>query len=238
MVYGFIRVLVLGLGFGELHPSELLAFGSMRKGFDARGFHDCNAFVEQAVMEMAIGEGTRKSSWQYACEALPNLECLRLFLFSSHVCPLYHCLNFVATLHRTPASSSPLPSVLCRWQSADDGTWIRLLVPLPACLLDHSAPLFFWTREDHIEVKIGLLSLNTYFHALLGLASGEPPVENAAEDDVLRYGKDSIPFSLDRGTLLSLSFLSKRKPFIFVIAFLVSDSGLLPQYWNLPNLFC
>jgi len=58
--------------------------------------------------------------------------------------------------------------------------------------------LFFWTREDHIEVKIGLLSLNTYFHALLGLASGEPPVENAAEDDVLRYGKDSIPFSLDR----------------------------------------
>ncbi len=26
MVYGLIRVLVLGLGFGDLHPSELLAF--------------------------------------------------------------------------------------------------------------------------------------------------------------------------------------------------------------------
>lgn len=142
-----------------------------------------------------MAQGVRE--WRYAYEALRNVRCLRLFLFNHHVSPSHACLDFAATV--APKSASRVASLLCLWHDAD-GSSCRLFVPLPVLLLDHSVPIRFWTREDHIEVKLGLLSLHSSYHGLLGISLDD--ADYVAEAAGCR-ATDAKPFSLDLGNLFS-----------------------------------
>ena len=128
--------------------------------------------------------------WQYVYEALQNVRCLQLLLFHPGE---IDCVNFTAVVRHG--------SLRCEWNSQTLKPH-SLAVPLPACLLDLSVPVRCWTRQDHVEIRLGLLSLDPALHALqLSLE-----VDESLDLDPVRK-PETKPFSVDFGKCLCASLL-------------------------------
>jgi hypothetical protein len=94
------------------------------------------------------------------------------------------CLNFTAVVRHG--------SLRCAWGSPLEAAQ-SLTVPLPACLLDLSLPARCWTRHDHVEVRLGLLSLDPALHML------SMSLEDERSDSDACDREHSKPFSVDFG---------------------------------------
>lgn len=133
---------------------------------------------------MAMASDGGQEGWQYIYEALQNVRCLQLLLFHSALTPERDCSNFTAVVR--------FGSLRCAWNSLT-GTPNSLVVALPACLLDLSLPVRCWTRQDHVEIRLGLLSLDPALHAL------QLSLEDETTDLNAFRRADTKPFSVDFG---------------------------------------
>lgn len=145
------------------------------------------AMASMATTAMASGSDGGREGWRYVFEALQNVRALQLLLFQDTVTPAQDCLDFAAVVRHG--------SLRCTWDSPH-GTAKSLSVPLPACLLDLSLPTRSWTRHDHVEVRLGLLSLDPALHNLQ--MSLEDQSSNF--DACRREDSGGNPFSVDFGT--------------------------------------
>jgi hypothetical protein len=135
-------------------------------------------------MAMAKGSDDGSQGWCYVYEALRNVRTLQLLLFHPARTPLHDCLNFTAVVRHG--------SLRCAWGSPLEAAQ-SLTVPLPACLLDLSLPARCWTRHDHVEVRLGLLSLDPALHML------SMSLEDERSDSDACGREHSKPFSVDFG---------------------------------------
>jgi hypothetical protein len=118
--------------------------------------------------------------WQYVYEALQNVRCLQLLLFQPSE---IGCVDFTAVIRHGSL-------LWCAWNHSRTLTPHSLAVPLPACLLDLSLPVRCWTRQDHVEIRLGLLSLDPALHALqLSLLDLDPVRKPETKPFSVDFGK-------------------------------------------------
>ncbi|KAL3688774.1 hypothetical protein R1sor_015083 [Riccia sorocarpa] len=136
-------------------------------------------------------------SWRFAYEALTHVHSMRLFLFNPTLTFPLRCQSLRAFLQPTsPFSSSPV--VVCRW-SSPEGESHTVYVPMPFCLIDHSAPFVVQCRADFIEVKLKLLPFGGSFLdglTFLGFSHRGIPIMRDGTQQTDAQKRDEAPFSL------------------------------------------
>lgn len=136
--------------------------------------------------------------WRYVYEALQNVGFLRLMVFEDGEEGVRPTLKWCSSrVEASVVHTGGFQAVICSW-SDEEGALQRLRVPLPVCLVDHSVPVRSWTREDHVEVRLGLLSLDPFLHALQRSLNQEFSGVMAQGEEV-RNDKNAQPFSLNSG---------------------------------------
>ncbi|BBN08363.1 ubiquitin-protein ligase E3 D [Marchantia polymorpha subsp. ruderalis] len=136
-------------------------------------------------------------SWRFAYEALTHVHSMRLFLFNPALSFPLRCHSLRAYLQPTsPFSASPV--VVCRWNSPG-GDSHTVYVPMPFCLIDHSAPFVVQCRTDFIEVKLKLLPFGGSFLdglTFLGFSHRGIPIMRDGSRQTEAQKRDEAPFSL------------------------------------------
>ncbi|KAL2630744.1 hypothetical protein R1flu_015430 [Riccia fluitans] len=154
---------------------------------------------------------SEQRSWRFAYEALTHVHSMRLFLFNPALTLPLRCQSLRAYLQPTsPFSSSPV--VVCRWNSPE-GDSHTVFVPMPFCLIDHSAPFVVQCRTDFIEVKLKLLPFGGSFLdglTFLGFSHRGIPTMRDGNRQTDAQQRDEAPFSLasDAELLASKSSVS------------------------------
>lgn len=137
--------------------------------------------------------------WRYVYEALQNVGFLRLMVFEDREDGVRPTLEWCwSRFEASVVHMGGFQAVICSWNN-EEGALQKLRVPLPVCLVDHSVPVRSWTREDHVEVRIGLLSLDPFLHALQ-LSLDQESFGVMAQGKEVCNDESAKPFSLNSGT--------------------------------------
>ncbi|XP_024541407.1 uncharacterized protein LOC112350074 [Selaginella moellendorffii] len=125
-----------------------------------------------------MAEVGEEEGWRFLYEALLRISSLRLLLTKDLVAPSVSCnRGLKASLGRF----SSCLELVCEWQSEREcGKRVVLRVPLPLCPVDHGAPVEAVAREDHIEVKLRMVSGGASF--LLSSEMGMLPSTNESSE--------------------------------------------------------
>ena len=156
-------------------------------------------------------------------EALQNVGFLRLMVFEDGKDGVRPTLEWCwSRFEASVVHTGGVQAVICSW-STEEGALQKLRVPLPVCLVDHSVPVRSWSREDHVEVRIGLLSLDPFLHALQ-LSLDQESFGVMAQGKEVCNDESVKPFSLNSGKILTPAYLCSLQFFLVSQCFIDSEA--------------